>query len=176
MVARKDGLGSKSIICMHYLFITCCEYSLFFFIKRVKKKWAVKGRLAGKGEKVERPNLEELIFDLSAWSQEKKKDHSLFFYLTLLYLSVLKGHSKSGRETVKALSVSLSCNNVTSWALRWDERSLFMSSPGAWSRLFHSQVLPLLTASPPPPVVSLSLSLEDRGHFTLTKTEVWELR
>lgn len=88
-----------------------------------------------------------------------------------MYLTALKGHSKPGRETVTALSVSLSCNSVTSWAVHRDEGSMFMSNTGPWSRLLHSQVLPLLTASPPPP--PSSPCLEDGGHYTLTKTEVW---
>lgn len=81
-----------------------------------------------------------------------------------------KGHSKPSGETFKALSVRLSCNSVTRWAVWWDERSLFMSDLEPWSRLLHSQVLPLLTASPPPTHL---LRLKDRGSFTLTKTQVW---
>lgn len=123
-----------------------------------------------KGRKGVRPGWEELIFDLSTFKE--KWGGPLSSSSTFLYLPVFfKGHSKPSGETFKALSVRLSCNSVTRWAVWWDERSLFMSDPEPWSRLLHSQVLPLLTASPPPTHL---LRLKDGGSFTLTKTQVWE--
>lgn len=129
--------------------------------------------LAPKGSKDKCKDQPEKNLSLTCQHGDKKKAKNqkepLSFSSALLYLTALKGHSKPGRETVKALSVSLSCNSVTGWAVWGDERSMFMSNPGPWSRLLHSQVLPLLTASPPPPPTSVwkteGISLWQRQKF-----------
>ena len=114
----------------------------------------------------------ERNLSLTCQHEDKKKESGSpsppLSSCTCLFLKDIQSRA----ETVKALSVSLSCNGVTGWALRtgrwaFDVR---VQKPGPWSRLLHSQVLPPLTASPPPPP---PLCLEDGGHFTLTKTEVW---
>lgn len=62
----------------------------------------------GEGAKTSAKDQTERNSSLTCQREDKKGP--LSFSSTLLYLPVSKGHSKPGRETVKALSVSLSCS------------------------------------------------------------------